>query len=451
VTLETMSTFNTISIAVTTLLLVLYVLERVHTRRWRETASRAMLAEQFFRAAPTAMLVLDDTGRIQHVNQTGGQLFGYHLDEVAGKPLSFVIATPPSKMTLEELNRLLLSPAPNCGAYFLEGQSRDRTAFPMQLRTRTVVHEGQQWVVVTVRDLTTDNQLKTSLQRYVNQLVTAKETLQEYNIGLETIVREQTTQLRQAKDTAEDASAAKSEFLANMSHELRTPLHGILSFARFGVNKHESADSQKLLLYFQRIETAGQTLLRLLNSLLDLSKLEAHAVTVECERLSLKSLLTDVADEFAAIVRERELSLEVTADDPEVKIWADPEKLSQVVRNLVGNAVKFTPPGGKVHIAVEETSEKTVVSIRDTGPGIPDEDCDRVFEKFVQSHATRTGAGGTGLGLSICREIVQLHGGTICAVPTHGRGALLKIVLPRCRPERPTSAPAAEELLTVST
>ena len=89
-TFEMMSTFSTLSIAVTTLLLVLYGLERAHTRRWRKTASRAMLAEQFFRAAPAAMLVLDDAGHIQYVNQAGGQLFGYQMDEVAGKPLSAV-------------------------------------------------------------------------------------------------------------------------------------------------------------------------------------------------------------------------------------------------------------------------------------------------------------------------------------------------------------------------
>jgi signal transduction histidine kinase len=171
------------------------------------------------------------------------------------------------------------------------------------LRSRSMATDSGNRVVVTVRDLTNDVSLKGALHRYVQQLLTAKEGLQQYNNDLKLLVEERTAELMVAKERAEEAKAAQSEFLANMSHELRTPLHGILSFARFGIKKFDSAESEKLLLYYQRIESAGQTLLKLLNALLDLSKLESRAVELECYTLDLKTLLKDVVEEFSAIVR----------------------------------------------------------------------------------------------------------------------------------------------------
>jgi signal transduction histidine kinase len=108
--------------------------------------------------------------------------------------------------------------------------------------------------------------------------------------------------------------------------------------------------------------------------------------------------------------------------------------------NLLSNAVKFTPQGGSIQMTVDGADDTAVVMVRDTGPGIPDEECEKVFDKFVQSRASHTGVGGTGLGLTICREIVQLHQGRISAVPTHGRGALLQVALPRWIPlQQPVS------------
>jgi signal transduction histidine kinase len=282
----------------------------------------------------------------------------------------------------------------------------------------------------------------------VNQLVTAKEALQLYNKDLQGLVHQQTAELRVAKERAEEARAAQSEFLANMSHELRTPLHGILSFARFGIKKIGSAENQKLLLYYQRIESAGQTLLKLLNALLDLSKLESRAVELECTTISLKAFACEVAEEFSEMAREKELTIRVA--DCETAGWgfADREKLQQVLRNLLGNAMKFTPAGGEICVALDEQGDQLILSIRDTGPGIPDEECERVFDKFVQSNLTRTGAGGTGLGLSICREIARLHKGSVRAVPTHGHGALLQLCLPRAAAK---TTPTESQLQVVTT
>ena len=280
-------------------------------------------------------------------------------------------------------------------------------------------------------DLTSENQVKTALNRYVTQLVMTKETLQRQNADLEGTVHERTEQLQIAKDAADQANLAKSDFLANMSHELRTPLHGILSFARFGVQRFEKVERAKLLTYFERIESSGNTLLKLLNELLDLSKLEAGAMELALGQVELHSLVFDVVEEYAALVREKNLSIQTPHDSSHAIVWADRQRLAQVIRNLLNNALKFTPGGGTITVSVSENDQMVTLSIHDSGPGIPDDECESVFDKFVQSKTTRSGAGGTGLGLSICRQIVMLHQGAIWAEPTHGQGALVHVALPR--------------------
>ena len=113
-------------------------------------------------------------------------------------------------------------------------------------------------------------------------------------------------------------------------------------------------------------------------------------------------------------------------------VWADPERLGQILRNLVNNAIKFSPPDTSIELSIDLSDESVLLAVRDYGPGIPDDECETVFDKFVQAKATATGAGGTGLGLTICRQLMALHQGTIHAEPTHGH-ALVRVVLPRLR------------------
>jgi PAS domain S-box-containing protein len=446
-----MTTFGAMTTAVAALLLALFVLARAHRRALAAERKRAFFWEQLLSAAPDPLLIFDESGRIHCANRAAAQLFGYGPQELAGQMLTLLLVPTNDDEDARRIEHLLLAPAPNCAAVNTQGKSRDGTLFPAMLRSRSIASEAGSWVLVAVRDLTGDVSLKGALQRYVKQLLTAKEALQQYNNDLQSLVEQQTAELRIAKDRAEDAKAAQTEFLANMSHELRTPLHGILSFARFGMKKYDSAGAEKLLLYYQRIESAGQTLLKLLNALLDLSKLESRAVELERASISVKTLICGIADEFTASLREKDLALAISPSESPALVFGDHEKLSQVFRNLLGNSLKFTPVNGQICISLDQHDGTLIVSIRDTGPGIPDEDCERVFDKFVQSSITKTGAGGTGLGLSICREIVRLHGGTIRAVPTHGRGALVQVCLPLYTPARAPSSTSPEHCHVVTT
>jgi len=247
------------------------------------------------------------------------------------------------------------------------------------------------------------------------------------------------------REKAELANHAKSEFLANMSHELRTPMHAILGFSSLGGSKVNSAPNEKISGYFLRINESGQRLLYLLNDLLDLSKLEAGRMDFNFHMHDLQVSVDVVVEELSPLFLERSLSVDIKPTSISTVAEFDNEKIDQVIRNLLSNAIKFTPDNMCVTIYFEDSvlyedkddeDRKPIpavsVSIADQGDGVPEDELETVFEKFVQSTKTDTGAGGTGLGLTISKEIIEGHKGLITA---HNKlnesGAIFTFTVPR--------------------
>jgi signal transduction histidine kinase len=243
--------------------------------------------------------------------------------------------------------------------------------------------------------------------------------------------RKMTETLRSERDAAEKANQAKSLFLANISHELRTPMHGILSFARFGQQKIDSAPKEKLQSYFDEIYDSGARLMNLLNDLLDLSKLEAGKIEYNMREENLVDIAGAVLSEMKAFAEERKLRLELTRSVPEVLVKCDAERIMQVLRNLVSNAVKFSEPASTIQVEVARTADANFFRVMNRGVGIPAAEWETIFDKFVQSSQTRTGAGGTGLGLAISREIVHGHSGKIFVTSVPGERTTFTVQLPK--------------------
>ncbi len=185
-----------------------------------------------------------------------------------------------------------------------------------------------------------------------------------------------------------------------------------------------------LLDYFQEIKQSGRTLLALLNNLLDLAKLESGKLSFEFLPTDLGTLIDEVLHELKALADQREISIDVIKPDSRIELELDAVKIKQVVRNLLSNAVKLSPDCEAVELAMNRRNKSVTVTVRDHGPGVPEGELETVFDKFVQSSKTTTGAGGTGLGLAICREIIAAHHGRIWAENHPKEGAVFSFEVP---------------------
>ena len=243
--------------------------------------------------------------------------------------------------------------------------------------------------------------------------------------------------IAEQRDAAEAANRSKSEFLANVSHELRTPLHGILSYARFGVEEVEAGDRGELREFFENVGRSAETLLDLVNDLLDLSKLEAGRMTFDLQPTCMETLIEVVVDEFRSMIARKDINIRYRKPEDASLVLADDERFKQVIRNLLSNAVKFSPQGSSIQVTVRRIGTTFLISVRDEGPGIPPDELELVFDKFTQSSKTKSGSGGTGLGLAISREIVAGHHGRIWAENNTQKGCTFYCELPL--------APAAED------
>ncbi|HXQ53550.1 MAG TPA: GAF domain-containing protein [Stellaceae bacterium] len=226
------------------------------------------------------------------------------------------------------------------------------------------------------------------------------------------------------------ASQHKSQFLANMSHELRTPLNAILGYTELILDDIYGAAPQKMRDVLERVQTNGKHLLGLINDVLDLSKIEAGQLVLTLADYSVKEMLQGVYVAVEPLASNKKLALKLDVPQGLPKAHGDERRLSQVVLNLVGNAIKFTDQG-EIKISAVAENGGFVVSVKDTGPGIAPGDQAKIFEEFQQADNSATRAkGGTGLGLAISRRIVEMHGGKLWVESAPGSGSTFSFTLP---------------------
>ncbi len=228
----------------------------------------------------------------------------------------------------------------------------------------------------------------------------------------------------------EVASQHKSQFLANMSHELRTPLNAILGYTELIADGVYGEPSEKMLAVLKRLESNGKHLLGLINDVLDLSKIEAGQLVLELSDYSLQDIAQTVRSTLEPLAADKKLAFKVEVAPKLPAGHGDGRRLTQVLINLVGNAIKFTD-AGEIVITAGLTDGSFKVSVRDTGPGISVADQAKLFQEFQQADNTITRKkGGTGLGLAISKRIVEMHGGKIWVESQLGQGSTFSLTLP---------------------
>jgi signal transduction histidine kinase len=228
----------------------------------------------------------------------------------------------------------------------------------------------------------------------------------------------------------EEASQHKSQFLANMSHELRTPLNAILGYTELMADGAYGEPSEKMLGILKRLEANGKHLLGLINDVLDLSKIEAGQLVLELSDYCIQDIAQTVRSTLEPLATDKKLGFKVEVAPQLPSGRGDGRRLTQVLINLVGNAIKFTD-AGEVAIKAEANNDSFYVSVHDTGPGISSADQARLFQEFQQAdNAITRKKGGTGLGLAISKRIIEMHGGRIWVESQPGQGSTFTFTLP---------------------
>jgi signal transduction histidine kinase/DNA-binding response OmpR family regulator len=260
--------------------------------------------------------------------------------------------------------------------------------------------------------------LEQRVQERTAELVTAKKELEEY---FSSVVR--------AKEEVERASKFKDQFLSTMSHELRTPLNAVLGFSEMLTAERYGPLNDRQRRYVTHIHTGGKHLLRLINDILDISKIEAGRLQLTIETVPVNTTFAEVADALQPLIDKRSQVL-VQDSSPRLGVLADSVRFRQILMNLLGNAIKFTPDGGRIQLKARQQGDTIFIDVRDSGPGIPLEEQGRIFEAFHRLRQTDKAAEGTGLGLAITRSLVELHGGKLALESQPGAGSCFYFTLP---------------------
>ena len=244
-------------------------------------------------------------------------------------------------------------------------------------------------------------------------------------------------QLRGLYQELETASRHKSDFLATMSHELRTPLNAIIGFSEVLHEQMYGELNERQLAFVDDVLVAGEHLLSLINDVLDLAKIEAGGMELELSEVAIPDVLRSAVSMHAERASRAGVELSLATEPEEITISADGRRVRQIVFNLVSNAVKFTPTGGRVDLSARLDDGQVEIAVADTGPGIAPEELETVFEEFKQATEGKR-AEGTGLGLPLSRKLAELHGGHLWVESEVGRGSTFRFTLPICPRPGPT-------------
>ena len=252
----------------------------------------------------------------------------------------------------------------------------------------------------------------------------AYEQIESLNVGLEAKVRERTAELEQA-------DRLRSQFLSHVSHELKTPLTSIKGFLQNLLDGLTGPLNEKQQRYLSRMLDNSNRLIHMIEDLLDRTRIQSGRLDLVPGEIDLGYCVVDAVEQLRLLAQAKRQTLEAVAPPAPLVVWADRDRLIQIIMNLVQNAVKFTPEGGSITVTVRQENQMLAgVSVRDTGPGIAPEFLDQIFDPFFRVKQVRSGIKGLGLGLSIVRTLVELQGGTIAARSEPGQGAELYFTIP---------------------
>jgi PAS domain S-box-containing protein len=345
------------------------------------------------------IITVDERGRIESVNPAAADIFGFTMLEMIGVSISNLMAEPKRSTALRYLLTTLQS-QPN-GEYI--GQRRDGTLFPMHFALSRVQLGHRSIYTGILQDITERKRMEAEL-------------IEKEKIS---VALEKERELRELKN----------RFISMMSHELRTPLASILLSADMLRNYGDQAPPEEKLLYFNNIRVQVDHLTELIRDVLTISKGDAHRIEFTPEALDLLEYCRKIISEFHLTYRQTH-TLKFETSQKKLRTMIDPRLMRQALTNLLANAIKYSPEGGRVWLRVKQDTKDVIIQVVDEGMGIPPEDQPRLFEPFYRG-ANVESLPGTGLGLAITRQAIDIHSGTLHVESQIGKGTTITVRFPR--------------------
>jgi len=354
----------------------------------KESGSRY---RELLEAAPDAIMVVDQGGEIVLLNRQAEKQFGYPRDELLGRPITNIIPEGFVERLISDDRRSAKDAlAQQIGTGIeLVGRRKDGSEFPIEIMLSPLKSDDGILMTAAIRDITERKKESTRLVRL------------------------------------------KDEFVSTVSHELRTPLTSIMGSLSLLAGSVAGKLPDAAAHLVDVAHTNSQRLVRLIDDILDVEKIESGKVVFDLNRVEVRPLIEQVIEANCGFAESYHVRVRLDPASADVDVLADPDRLMQVVTNLLSNAIKFSPPGEEVLVAVESRPETVRISVRDHGPGVPDKFKPRIFEKFAQADGTDARRkGGTGLGLSIVKQIVDRLDGQASFEDAPGGGAIFHVELP---------------------
>ncbi len=385
-----------------------------------------------------ALFVLDPTGHVASWNPGAARLKGYSAGEIIGQHFSRFypeedVRAGKCEMELREAQRV--------GRFEDEGWRIRKDGSRFWANVVITPIRGEDGNLVGFAKVTRD---LSERKRHEEERLTLARTEEARRVAKENEERARSLaeELRRARDKAEEATRLKDEFLATVGHELRTPLSAILGWAR--MLQGGALDPTKTARAIDAIVRNATAQNKIVDDLLDVSRIVAGQLRLDIDFVDISQIVNAAGDSIRATAEAKGVALQVVANPEAGVVRGDSGRLQQIMWNLLGNAVKFTPRGGRIDLTLRRIESSVEIEIADTGKGIAPEFLPRVFERFAQQEGSHTRkAGGLGLGLAIVKHLVDLHGGTVAAHSDgDGRGATFTVRLPLA-PLRASWAPSA--------
>jgi PAS domain S-box-containing protein len=400
---------------------VVYVALDISERRRSEEALRA--SEQRTRliveTAYDAFISMDADGLITDWNAQAEAIFGWSREEAIGKYLADTIVPPKYRDAHKQGLKHFLATG--------EGRMLNK-----RIEVTALHRDGHEFPVeMTVTPIPLGTYVFNAFVHDITERKWAEEALRKAHDELEIRVQKRTAELERANEQLKKLDKMKSDFVSTVSHELRTPLTSIKNAVDLLAKEKEWLLPEVQQRFLTMASRNIDRLARMINDILDFSKLEAGKLEVHFSEMSLNSVLRNVIATFQTQANANSITLEMVYPKTSPSVYGDPDRIEQVLCNLLSNAFKFTPKGGRIVVSAKSGPQTVKVSVTDTGVGIPSDHQKRIFERFYQvgDTLTRTST-GTGLGLSIAKQLVEEHGGSISLESNEGNGSCFSFTLP---------------------